>query len=342
MSYLENEKKFFKKTSKKNSEKNAEYYNRKRVNRIKNAIVILSVMLCSLPIYFGLYALVNLGIKHETRPGDYESAVIDISTEEMVMTTEELEKQITEDYAKLDSDSSDDMGKVAAEEKNMVGSAKNDNTTVSNGKTVYLTFDDGPSEHTDKLLDVLAEYDVKATFFVVCNPDESLWPMYKRIVEEGHTLAMHSYSHVYSEVYASEESFIQDVTSLHDFLYEETGVDCKLYRFPGGSSNTVSNVAIQTLIAYLNEEDITYFDWNALSGDAVDPSLSAGELNANIMEYVRANSGDSVVLMHDIDACENTLEALPELIETLQSEGYTIRAIDSNTEPVQHVSYQGE
>jgi peptidoglycan/xylan/chitin deacetylase (PgdA/CDA1 family) len=101
-------------------------------------------------------------------------------------------------------------------------------------------------------------------------------------------------------------------------------------------------VAIKDLIAYLNEEDITYFDWNALSGDAVNTSLSAGELNANIMEYVRSNQGDSVVLMHDIDACENTLEALPDLIETLQNEGYTLRAIDADTTPVQHVSYQGE
>jgi peptidoglycan/xylan/chitin deacetylase (PgdA/CDA1 family) len=341
MSYLENEKELFEKTSKKKTEKNAENYNRKRVNRIKAVLVILFVLLCSLPIYLGLYFLLRLGTGLSAKAYKEEDVVINPSVEEMVMTTEELQEQITEDYAKLDSDSSDDIGKVAAEEKKMVGAA-NDSTAVSNGKKVYLTFDDGPSEHTDKLLDVLAKYDVKATFFVVCNPDESLWPMYKRIVDEGHTLAMHSYTHEYSKVYESEESFIQDVTSLHDFLYEETGVDCKLYRFPGGSSNTVSNVAIQDLIAYLNEQNITYFDWNALSGDAVNTSLSAEQLNANIMEYVRSNPSDSVVLMHDIDACENTLEALPALIETLQGEGYTLCAIDANTTPVQHVSYQGE
>jgi peptidoglycan/xylan/chitin deacetylase (PgdA/CDA1 family) len=341
MTYLENEKNLSKKTSKKESEKMAENYNRKRVDRIKTCIVVTGVLLCALPIYLAFYMIIRIDFTQSKTAVEDRAAVIDVSTEEMVMTTEKLYEQITEDYAKLDSDSSDDMGKVAAEDKKLVGSAMDD-TAVSNGKTVYLTFDDGPSRHTDKLLDVLAEYDVKATFFVVCNPDESLWPMYKRIVDEGHTLAMHSYTHVYSEVYASEESFIQDVTDLHDFLYEETGVDCKLYRFPGGSSNTVSNVAIQTLIADLNEENITYFDWNALSGDAVNPGLSAGELNANIMENVRSNSGDSVVLMHDIDACENTLEALPDLIETLRNEGYTLSAIDADTTPVQHVSYQGE
>jgi peptidoglycan/xylan/chitin deacetylase (PgdA/CDA1 family) len=346
MADLENEEKnLLKSTSKKNLEKsgdNSEGYNRKRVDIIKGCIVAIAVLVCALPIYLGFYVLIRFTFVNNKAAKEEKAAVIDISTEEMVMTTEELEEQLTEDYAKLDSDSTDDMGKVAAEDKNLVGSAMepaSDSDAVSNGKTVYLTFDDGPSQHTDKLLDVLAEYKIKATFFVVCNPDESLWPMYKRIVEEGHTLAMHSYTHVYSEVYASEESFIQDVTSLHDFLYEETGVDCRLYRFPGGSSNTVSRVAIQNLIAYLNEENITYFDWNALSGDAVNPGLSVGELNANIMESVRSNPGDSVVLMHDIDACGNTLEALPELIETLQAEGYTISAIDEDTEPVQHVSY---
>ena len=127
--------------------------------------------------------------------------------------------------------------------------------------------------------------------------------------------------------------------SIHDFIYEQTGVDSKLYRFPGGSSNSVSNVDIQSLMGYLYDKGITYFDWNALSGDAVSTNLDATELNNNILDYVRNNEGDSIVLMHDIKNCHATIEGLQSLIDTLISEGYELCPIDSNTPLMQHVKY---
>ncbi len=142
-------------------------------------------------------------------------------------------------------------------------------------KQIYLTFDDGPSQNTDEILDILKEYDVKATFFVVGKTDERSVQAYQRIVAEGHTLAMHSYSHKYDEIYESKESYVEDLTKLQDYLYQITGILPRFYRFPGGSSNTVSKVDIQELIAYLNENGITYFDWNIASGDAVSTPLSA-------------------------------------------------------------------
>ena len=153
---------------------------------------------------------------------------------------------------------------------------------------------------------------------------------------------MHSYSHVYDQVYASQESFEEDVTKIHDYIQEQTGVDTHLYRFPGGSSNQVSKVDIQDLIGYLHDEGIVYYDWNSLSGDAVDASLTPSELNDNILGYVHANAGDSVILMHDLQNNHATIEALPALIQTLKDEGYEICPIDDSTKPVQHVEYKGD
>lgn len=318
-------------------------YNRKQVDRIKRCLVGAFVLLCSLPVYLCLYTMIKLDNLQNRVDTLNKTANIELNEVEMLSPSNELRDKLSENYAMLDTGTENSIGKVEIRDSenlmtshNMVGGNMED-VVISNGKMVYLTFDDGPSNNTEALLDVLAEYNVKATFFVVKNPDPSLWPMYERIVSEGHTLAMHSYSHVYDEVYASRESFIDDVSMLREFLYDQTGVECNLYRFPGGSSNSVMNVDVHELIAYLNDEDITYYDWNALSEDAVNPSLSPGELNANVMSYVRANESDSVVLMHDIDACGNTIEALPELIETLKKEGYTLRPIDGNTTPVQHV-----
>ena len=208
-----------------------------------------------------------------------------------------------------------------------------------NGKKVYLTFDDGPSIHTAEILDILKKNNVKATFFVVHHDEPELEPLYRRIVDDGHTIGMHSYSHVYEELYASEAAFEKDVKDIHDYIKKVTGVDSKVYRFPGGSSNDVSdNVNTSDMISFLNREGIVYFDWNSASLDAEDASLTPEELNANVMLYVESNPGDSVVLMHDFKNCEPTVAALQSLIDTLKNEGYEILPITGKTEPVQHVT----
>lgn len=209
-------------------------------------------------------------------------------------------------------------------------------TTVSNGKRVYLTFDDGPSIYTGQILDILAANNVKATFFVI-GKDEEYYQYYQRIVDEGHTIGMHSYSHVYSKFYESIDSFGGEITQLQNLLKEVTGVECNLFRFPGGSSNRVASLPIEEYIDYLNEHDITYYDWNALSGDAVSQNLSPEKLVANIMDDVAANE-DSVVLMHDLQNQHVTVESLQLLIDTLKSEGYEILPIDESTPLIQHVA----
>ena len=208
-------------------------------------------------------------------------------------------------------------------------------------KRVYLTFDDGPSIYTGQILDILNANDVKATFFVIARENESYWPYYNRILEEGHVLGMHSYTHDYNQVYASLDSFESDVSHLSEFLYERTGEYPSIYRFPGGSSNSVSHVPISECIAYLNEQGITYYDWNALNGDAVTDELSTDRLIENIMNSVRQNN-TSIVLMHDMQSRHNTVESLQELIDILKAEGYEILPIDEDTPLIQHIPYDSE
>lgn len=204
-------------------------------------------------------------------------------------------------------------------------------------KKIYLTFDDGPSRNTNRILDILKEYDVKATFFVVGKTDEESVKAYQRIVSEGHTLAMHSYSHKYAEVYESEESFIRDLEELQEYLYQITGVWSRYYRFPGGSSNAVSRVDIQELIRYLDENDITYFDWNIASGDAVSDILSAETITRNCVSGID-RWPESMILMHDALEKSTTVEALPQIIEQIQGRGDAVfLPITDETVPIQHV-----
>ncbi|MBR1860280.1 MAG: polysaccharide deacetylase [Lachnospiraceae bacterium] len=202
---------------------------------------------------------------------------------------------------------------------------------------VYLTFDDGPSEYTDDILDILSRYGVKATFFVVGKESDADIELYRRIVEEGHTLGMHSYSHVYSRIYASEESFTADLDKISGLLEEATGVKPEFYRFPGGSSNAVSNLDMHRFIKILDDRGISYFDWNVASGDATRELLSSQTILANSTRGI-TERGTSVILMHDSVARPTTVQALPQIIETiLNMEDTAILPITSDTEQVRHV-----
>ncbi|MCR5033111.1 MAG: polysaccharide deacetylase [Lachnospiraceae bacterium] len=210
---------------------------------------------------------------------------------------------------------------------------------VSSGKRhVYLTFDDGPSLMTDKILEILDDYGVKATFFVTGKEDARLVPEYARIAEAGHTIGMHSYSHSYRQLYASEDSFKQDLNKLQEYIYDLTGVWSHYYRFPGGSSNTVSTVSMNLLIDYLNEQDIVYYDWNASCGDG------ASGLSQSQIYYTAIRSFDSVpedvdviMLLHDSYDHRSTVAALPGIIEYILAQDNTeIVPITDDSVTVQH------
>ena len=233
----------------------------------------------------------------------------------------------------VDAEEAADIAAVEVQENTHKWDGKGDS---SNGiRRVYLTFDDGPSTNTDRILDILAQYGVKATFFVVGK--EGYTDQYRRIVEDGHTLAMHSYSHRYNEVYASLDSYKADLTKLHDYLYELTGEDCRLVRFPGGSSNTVSKVSMWDLIDYLESEDMVYFDWNVSSGDSTGGKKSVNQLTNNVLENI-GKYNNAVVLFHDAAGKTTTVDALAGIIEKiLESDNTVLLPISEDTVKVQHL-----
>ena len=203
-------------------------------------------------------------------------------------------------------------------------------------KYAYLTFDDGPSENTYQILDILDRYNVKATFFMVTKEDSASVQRCKAIADRGHALGMHSNTHVYSEIYATLDSFKEDVQKIHDWLYQATGQDVRLYRFPGGSSNTVSNVEMSTLIDCVTSMGYIYYDWNVSSGDASNQPVSAEQMIADIKSQSEGYSR-VMILMHDATVKTETVRALPGIIEALQNAGYQIVPITNNTRPIQHV-----
>lgn len=204
-------------------------------------------------------------------------------------------------------------------------------------RKVYLTFDDGPSRNTRKILRILDRYNVKATFFVTGRTDEASLKLYQEIAERGHTIGMHSYSHKYDEIYASVDNFEQDLEQIQSQIFDAVGTTCRLYRFPGGSSNLVSKLDMKEFIRVLNDRKITYFDWNVECGDASAHSYTAKEMVDNVMQDV-VKYHTSVVLMHDADNKSKTVKALPVIIEKLLKMDAKLLPIDENTSLVQHVS----
>ena len=252
-----------------------------------------------------------------------------------------LQKQLNEISKKLEENSSELTYKDGDSDSlalaNYSATAEENLAQAGDTLKVYLTFDDGPSSNSDEILNILDDYNVKATFFVVGREDEHSLAVYKRIVDEGHTIAMHSYSHNYSALYSSLDTFQSDLERIQNLIYDTTGVECDLYRFPGGSSNQVSNADMTEYIKYLNDQGIRYLDWNVASGDATSVAYSSDDLVENVMSDV-VKYKTSVVLMHDADNKNATVEALPKLIEQLQGIGALILPVSEDTEMIQHVT----
>ena len=211
-------------------------------------------------------------------------------------------------------------------------------TPPKEGRVAYLTFDDGPSSNTENILDILDYYNVKATFFVIYHKD--MEDKYKEIVDRGHTIALHSYTHDYSKIYKSEKAFFDDITEISDYVYSVTGVRSKIIRFPGGSSNTVSKHysknLMKTLTASVTQKGYSYHDWNVDSGDASTSNLAPEKMLENVKKTLtRYRNPD--ILMHDGgDKRLTTVEALPDIIEYIYSQGYKMERLEPDSYAVHH------
>ena len=213
-------------------------------------------------------------------------------------------------------------------------------STDTSTPIVYLTFDDGPSLNTIKILDILKENDIKATFFVVGNDKEYAKDIYKRIVDEGHTLGNHTYDHSYKKIYTTSDGFWQSFDKLDHFLMDLIGVKTTVMRFPGGSNNTVSNKynynIMNTLVKQAKERGHIYFDWNVSSLDAVKAVQSKEVIVNEVLKQTKQNK-KSIVLMHDSSEKTTTVEALPEIIKALKDRGCEFAALDETVEPIEYL-----
>lgn len=201
----------------------------------------------------------------------------------------------------------------------------------SSEKIVYLTFDDGPSANTKKILDILDQYHVKATFFVT-GTNQKYNYLIKEAHNKGHTIALHTYCHDYQKVYQSVDAYFDDLTKVGDMVKEEIGYVPKFIRFPGGSSNTISRRYCPGIMTKLTQEvknrGYQYYDWNADSTDASGNNVPVSQLVKNA---TLSNATNINILCHDTDAKGTTVQALPSIIKYYQQKGYQFKGIDENS-----------
>lgn len=201
--------------------------------------------------------------------------------------------------------------------------------------TIYLTFDDGPSNNTSKILDILKQEDIKATFFLV-NFNSSYNSVVKRIYDEGHSIGIHSYTHNYKLIYSSVSAYFDDLNKMNDKIKTITGSDTKLLRFPGGSSNTISSFnkgIMTTLVKEVTNAGYHYFDWNVDSSDAWS-ARNSNDVYNNVINNLK--KGTNIVLMHDLSSNEKTVNALEKIIKDAKEKGYTFANITMNTKEIHH------
>ena len=222
---------------------------------------------------------------------------------------------------------SDSYGNVTKEERKI--------NVIETQGTVYLTFDDGPSAYTSQLLDILDRYGVKVTFFVT-----SAYPSYayniKRAYEAGHTIAIHSLTHNYAKIYSSDQAYWDDFNAMQDIVYQQTGTRPIMFRFPGGSSNTVSwnySEGIMTRLAQQSrEKGYVYFDWNVSSGEAGE-TTSTAVVYQNVIDGI-SRFNTSVVLCHDTH--DYTVNAVEDIILWCRNHGYSIKPLTPNSFTAHH------
>lgn len=277
---------------------------------IKKAILALIIVACVLAAVIVVLAVTK------KKPEQEEITTAETETE-TVTVTEELTTEELTTLPEIDED-----GAIVS----------------SNGQTIYLTFDDGPSDSTYQILDILDEYHVKATFFVLRYDyrDEE----YREIIRRGHEIGVHSTSHDYNIMYANLDAFIDDVSSCRNYVEDVTGHGLFLYRFPGGTNNQVHEVSISRCIEYLQSVGLTHFDWNISSGDAAGITVEKEELVNNLLDRIHGNGNDTlVVLMHDSAVKTTTIEALREVLPILIKEGYGFSKITPQTPQIDFPAY---
>lgn len=299
----------------------------KKVRRKVLSIVLSAVLGCVLGI--GLVTAVTLNSKNETERTIPVQAMVNNSNTEL---KDDSSSENETNPSESDSNQDSNIDNSSVIDGSQIGSYE-----LSGEKVVYLTFDDGPSKLTPKILEILDKYNVKATFFVTGFDTDNA--KYIKIAhDKGHTIGLHTYTHDYAKVYASPEAYYDDLNKVGELCKEQIGYVPHYIRFPGGSSNTISKKYYDGIMTLLSKDVLKkgyqYYDWNCANGDAVGGVISADELYKNAISAV--GQTDLVMLCHDAGDKQTTVDSLPKIIEYYQSHGYSFKAIDDKSYVAHH------
>ncbi len=338
---------------------------RKKINFYKKAIIYTAITFILIPIILcvillakvcnmqdQLDAIVTLKDKGEIVASidDYGNvkyvyaSEIEGNVSDKGSQNESLEQNAEKEDAEKDSSNIDDKESESTKTEEDLDKESQEETTIAedkyqikpvpNGKKVYLTFDDGPSENTIKILEVLEKYGVLATFFVNGRTDNNSLLMYNEMAKRGHTLGLHSFTHIYDNIYASLDNFKADLEKIDGLLQSVCGYKSIFYRFPGGSSTSRAKGNMDLFLNYLNENGYIYQDWNVSNDDAVITYKDSNDMANSVLEAIKKHEV-SMVLMHDAANKDMTVEALPIIIDKLIKEGYEILPITKETKLIQ-------
>lgn len=198
--------------------------------------------------------------------------------------------------------------------------------------TIYLTFDDGPSENTLSILGILDKYNIKATFFVSGDEKERSKEILKQISDKGHSIGVHSYSHKYEEIYQSMDNFLDDFNNSYNFIYNTTGQKPDIFRFAGGSINTYNQFVYQQIIAEMSRRGFIYYDWNA-SGEDASKDATWTSIYRSTIESTNGKSR-AIILLHDGADKQRTVTVVEDLIIALQKKGYKFDKLTHDIKPI--------
>lgn len=306
---------------------------RRKKSRVKRRRRRLNILLGVICIAVAVLAGVT-GVRMMKKNDAKQTASVDTKT---TTETKESAKKTTKKGKGLTINTEDTSADAAGTDRSdfAVQPGRTVGTTEeSDEKVVYLTLDDGPSQNTQKVLDILDKYNAKATFFVTGAMPEYK-DMIKKAYDKGHTIGMHTYSHDYAKVYASVDSYFQDLDQVAQIVKEEIGYVPCFIRFPGGSSNTISASYCKGIMSTLTKEvqarGYQYYDWNGSSGDGAVRTTE--QLVAQATSF---HDNNIILLSHDSAAKDTTVEALPQIIEYYQSQGYVFKALDLDSYVAHH------
>lgn len=212
----------------------------------------------------------------------------------------------------------------------LYGTAGLDDERVLAKDTVYLTFDCAPSSNTMRILDILDEYGVKATFFLMGTDDQEAPEVMSQITSRGHAIGLYSYSGSYPEIYDSVASYLADFEKIYNWVYENTGVRAEIFRFPGGSVNSYNSNIYRELVGEMIRRNFIFFDWNHSGGDN---GSTADEIKSNVFATA-LGAERAIISLNDMVRSEAVADALPDIIGGLRDQGYSFQPLAANVMPV--------